>query len=95
MDDFNDSGGSVGSWFDGLSRLTGQVLAYRQATAPGAIRWQPYGAGQSVQYGVGANGEVLTRGLPAPSASPLGAFTSLLPLLVIGGVIFFAIRALK
>jgi len=93
--DFTTSGGTSGSWWDSLTKITGQYFAAQTATSPNAVRWSPYGAGDSVQYGVGANGEVLTRGLPAASAAPFGALQSLLPLILAGAAVFFLLRALK
>jgi len=93
MGSFDESGGSVGSWFDSLSKITGQYFAAQTATSPNSVRWQPYASGDSVQYGVGANGEVITRGLPA--TSPFGALQSMLPLILAGAAVYLLVRALK
>ena len=95
MDDFNASGGTVGSWWDSLTKITGQYFSAQAATSPNAIRWSPYGAGDAVQYGVGANGEIITRGLPAASAGALGQLQSMLPLILAGAAVYLLIRALK
>lgn len=92
--DFDFSGGASGSWWDGLNQLAGQVLAYKTATAPNAVRWMPYEAGGGPQYGVGANGELISRGLPASTPAAAG-LASLLPLALIAAAVFLVVRALK
>jgi len=89
--EFDLSGGSSGSWFDGLERIAGQVLAYRTATD--APRWTPYGIGGQ-QYAVDASGQLIARGVPAPGFAADG-LAALLPLglLVVAGIFLF--RALK
>ena len=87
---FDYSGGSSGSWWDGLTTITGQILAYKTATAPNAVRWTPYGDGQ--QLSAGANGELLTRGLSAGADAGLAA---LIPLALIALTAVLVYRALK
>lgn len=88
--DFDASGGDAGSWWDGLTKITGQILEYKTATAP--VRWTPYTLG--AQYTVGANGELIRQGVPASSPGNT-ALVSLLPLALIAGLVFLAVRALK
>jgi hypothetical protein len=92
--DFDASGGASGSWWDGLANITGQVLAYKTATASNAVRWLPYGAMGGGQYGVGAGGELIQRGVPAPSAG-LGSLASFLPLGLIAVALILVFRARK
>jgi hypothetical protein len=93
--DFDYSGGASGSWWDGLANITGKILDYKTATAPNAVRWFPYGAMGGGQYGVGANGELIQRGVPAPSSTGLGNLQSLLPLGLLALVAVLLFRALK
>ena len=90
--DFDYSGGSSGSWWDGLTTITGQILAYKTATAPNAVRWAPYASGQ--QLGVGANGELLTRGVSAGTSVDAG-LAALIPLALIALAAVLVYRALK
>jgi hypothetical protein len=89
--EFDLSGGGSGSWWDGLTKITGQVLAYRTATD--TPRWTPYGVG-GPQYAVDASGQLMARGLAAPGSAADG-LASLLPLALIAVAAFFVIRALR
>ena len=89
--DFDLSGGGSGSWWGGLERIAGQVIAYRTATD--APRWTPYGVG-GPQYAVDASGQLMARGLAAPG-SVANSIESWLPLGLLAVAAFFLLRALK
>jgi len=90
--DFDLSGGASGSWWEGLSNLTGQVLAYKALTSPTSA-FRPYSAAE-LQFIRGANGELIQRGVPASSLG-LGNLASLVPLALIAVVVVLAVRALR
>lgn len=94
MDEFQASGGSIGSWF---TDLAGKFFDYKAKTGGKAgITWFPYGQGGQ-QMGIDSTGAIIYRGVPAPNAanSAVAGLVQLLPLALIVGGAYFAIRALK
>jgi uncharacterized membrane protein YphA (DoxX/SURF4 family) len=89
---FEETNGLAGSWLEGV---TNKLLDWKIAQAS-QIRWMASGA-SGTQTGIGADGSVYQRGQPAPavSASSLAALTTLLPLLLVVGVVLLVVRALK
>jgi uncharacterized membrane protein YphA (DoxX/SURF4 family) len=89
---FEETNGLAGSWLEGV---TNKLLDWKIAQSS-QIRWLPAGAA-GTQTGVGADGSVYQRGQPAPavSSSTAAALSSLLPILLVIGLVLLAVRALK
>jgi len=89
---FEETGGLSGSW---LGDVANKLVDWKIASES-QIRWLPAGA-TGTQTGIGADGSVYQRGQPAPAvnASTAAALSSLLPLALIGVLIFVVVRALK
>jgi hypothetical protein len=88
---FDETNGLTGSW---LGDAVNKVIDWKIAQSS-TIRWLPQGA-TGTQVGYGADGLAYQRGQPAPSA-PAAALnlSSLLPILLVIGVVLLAVRALK
>jgi hypothetical protein len=90
VNDFDSSGGSLGSW---LSDVAGKFFDYKTKTSQPGVRWLPYGA-DGTQFGMLGDGSIIQRGTPA-GANPLGGLSSLLPLIILAGIGVVAYRALR
>ena len=87
---FEETNGLAGSW---LGDAVNKVLDWKIAQSS-TIRWLPPGAA-GTQVGYGADGTQYQRGQPAPSAAAAINLSSLLPVLLVIGVVLLAIRAFK
>lgn len=95
MFDENDPGG----WGIGevIKSVAGDYFDFRTAQAAQNVRWFPGGTG-GTQYGVGPDGSLYTRGAPAPGAGLSTAsslISSFLPLLLLAGLAYFVVKAVK
>lgn len=75
-----------------LRQIASDYFDYRKATQPPAVQWVPGGT-NGTQYGVGAGGELYTRGVPgATSVSTVSVVNQLMPLALVAGLGFLVYR---